>query len=337
MVDPRQNRRPFERDEVLLGLWILQAQRIQEELDRLNQCTSIEGTMQTPTILELSGIGNSNILKKHGIPTVINLPGVGENFQDHPISFIIVEVDPILDSLDILKEPARLAEQEERYKKKEGIFASMACQQFAYISAPTLLGPDIIKRWQSLVVSADSTSVPSLGKQYEAIRSWMAEPEEAYSELLGLPSHFFTPASVAVPGRRYYSFVVSVMHPLSRGSVHIPSSNPADAPAIDPNYLDHPLDLEMLTSGATVAYVMPSQEICDQGDSALKAYVKETLGCSFHLLGTASMLPRNEGGVVDENLKVYGTSNLRVEVSAHTQSIVYAIAEKGADILKRCT
>ncbi|KAI0309495.1 GMC oxidoreductase-domain-containing protein [Amylostereum chailletii] len=173
-------------------------------------------------------------------------------------------------------------------------------------------------------------SIPGRKRQLDecpAIRSWMADPEEAYIELLGLPCHFFTPASVAVPGRRYYSFVVLVIHSLSRGSVHIPSSNPADAPAIGPNYLDHPVDLEMLTSGvklalklfntdpvkhATVAHVMPSQGICDQGDSALKAYVKETVGCSFHPLGTASMLPRDEGGVVDENLKVYGTSNLRV-------------------------
>jgi len=77
-------------------------------------------------------------------------------------------------------------------------------------------------------------------------------------------------------------------------------------------------------------------------DEDVKNHIKDTLSTTFHTAGAASMLPREKNGVVDPKLKVYGTTNLRVvdlsivplHVSAHTQSIAYAIGEMAADIIK---
>ena len=82
---------------------------------------------------------------------------------------------------------------------------------------------------------------------------------------------------------------------------------------------------------------MPSPDVSD-----LRDYSKTTLSTEYHPIGTASLLPKDKGGVVDPQLKVYGTSNLRVidasvipiHISAHIQSTVVGIAEYGADIIK---
>jgi choline dehydrogenase len=73
-----------------------------------------------------------------------------------------------------------------------------------------------------------------------------------------------------------------------------------------------------------------------------RAHVIDSYGILDHAVGTCSMLPRSDGGVVDPQLKVYGTSNVRIvdasilpiQVSAHPQATVYALAEKGADLIK---
>jgi len=81
----------------------------------------------------------------------------------------------------------------------------------------------------------------------------------------------------------------------------------------------------------------------DIGESeALGVFCRERAGTTFHWVGSAAMLPRENGGVVDPRLKVYGTSNIRVvdasivplELSCHISSTVYAIAEKAADMIK---
>lgn len=125
-----------------------------------------------------------------------------------------------------------------------------------------------------------------------------------------------------VPGKAYFSIAVVITHPFSRGSCHIASSDPLAPPIIDAALLDNDLDMEILVSGHRLARKLcESEPLCsltvDQGpgpqsDEEMKAYIRETVRVSYHPIGTASMLPREEGGVVDSNLKVYGTRNIRV-------------------------
>ena len=182
--------------------------------------------------------------------------------------------------------------------------------------------------------------------------------------------HLPVPYSVPVKGKRYNSNFCILMHPLSRGNVHIISSDPLTAPAIDPNYFSNATDLDVIVHAVqfslrlnntspmkecVLSQVVPSKEVLDRGEEGLKEYIKENCGPVYHPVGTASLLPREDGGVVDANLKVYGTSNIRVvdlsiiplvsyeqqmlrsvtyeyftpqELACHTQAMAYAVGEK---------
>ena len=166
----------------------------------------------------------------------------------------------------------------------------------------------------------------------------------------------------------------ALSHPFSRGSVHISSADPLAPPAIDPNYFSNPADLDILARGADFCLrlweteelggsvkkrVLPGDLPGRDNDEVrlekIKEYEKEYVGPVFHPVGTAAMMKREEGGVVDPELKVYGTSNVRVadvsilplviifvcylpcsvlnfacsqELSIHILSAAYAIAEK---------
>jgi hypothetical protein len=133
-----------------------------------------------------------------------------------------------------------------------------------------------------------------------------------------------------VPGKHYTTFVNVGMHPLSRGTVHICSSDPLVAPEIDPNYFSNEADMDILIETLNFtnkllntspykdiirSYVTPSEEILkpDAGlRDRMREFIKQGCGPVFHPVGTAAMLPLADGGVVDSALKVYGTDNLRV-------------------------
>ena len=150
---------------------------------------------------------------------------------------------------------------------------------------------------------------------------------------------------------------------LSRGSIHINSADPTKYPTIDPAYFSHPLDLDISARGLLHALKLASYEplrsklkLSENGEvivhpaagtipttleEAKKAVSANTV-TEYHPIGTCAMLPREKGGVVDSQLKVYGTSNVRVvdasifplHVQGNIVSLVYAVAEKAADIIK---
>jgi choline dehydrogenase-like flavoprotein len=134
-------------------------------------------------------------------------------------------------------------------------------------------------------------------------------------------------APPAEPRKRYTSFFCALMHPLSRGTVHIASADPFAPPAIDPNYFANDADLDLVTRAVEYALklyqtpplslhvrrqLVPAEDVVARGREGLREYVKENCGPVFHPVGTAAMMPLADGGVVDPSLKVYGTSNLRV-------------------------
>jgi choline dehydrogenase len=166
-----------------------------------------------------------------------------------------------------------------------------------------------------------------------------------------------TPSPVKYPGN-YFSMLAVLEHPFSRGSVHITSSDPSAYPAIDPNYLAHPLDLQVLSQILLhlqqVARTPPlSNHLKDGGlvfapgfyeldESNVEAFARDSFSTEYHPMGTCPMGPRHEGGVVDERLRVHGTRNLRVvdasvfplQVRGNLASLVYAVAERAADFVK---
>jgi choline dehydrogenase-like flavoprotein len=144
--------------------------------------------------------------------------------------------------------------------------------------------------------------------------------------------------------------IPSILHPYSRGSVEINSRDPFTEPTIDPRYGSNPLDLQIVVEGIKFMQKMintpPMQKllpvqvappaVATLSDELLTLWVKAGLQTNYHPSGTASMLPLEMGGVVDTNLLVYKTSNLRVVDSgmipllpgSHIGAAVFAISEK---------
>jgi choline dehydrogenase-like flavoprotein len=169
-------------------------------------------------------------------------------------------------------------------------------------------------------------------------------------------------ASPKSPGD-YFTFVASLSHPFSQGTVHINSTQPMDQPTIDPRYLSHPMDLEMLAHLVqfipTLASVKPISTFLKPGGRRIpthafapeqpvptieeaKQLVRDTLFSNYHLAGTCRMGGREDGGVVNHRLVVDGVKNLRVvDVSifplmpmGNIVTAVYAVAERAADLIK---
>ncbi|KAF5696590.1 alcohol oxidase [Fusarium globosum] len=143
----------------------------------------------------------------------------------------------------------------------------------------------------------------------------------------------------------------SIMHPMSRGSVHINGQDVKGKPIIDLNYLNNEYDIQALIEGARFARKVAETEplrsvwaaefepgLGKRTDAQLRDWVVKTVNSFYHPVGTCAMLPKKDGGVVDSNLKVYGTKNLRVvdasiipvQLSGHIQTAVYGIAETAA-------
>ena len=156
----------------------------------------------------------------------------------------------------------------------------------------------------------------------------------------------------------YVTLLPQLAHPFSRGSIHIQSKDADVHPKIDPNYLSHPLDVEILArhmqQAETLMATPPLSDFLKPGGRRLpsghdastleraREFVRAASTSNYHPCGTCAMLPADLGGVVDSRLKVHGTTNLRVcdasifpvQVRGNIMSTVYAVAEKGADIFK---
>lgn len=147
---------------------------------------------------------------------------------------------------------------------------------------------------------------------------------------------------------------VALQHPWSRGTIFIESTDPFTAPLINPDYFGVGYDIDIISYGSEFARkladsaplntILITETLPGAGvtGEALYNYTKQHCGTEYHPLGTCAMLPKESGGVVDTNLRVYGTSNLRVvdssvmplQISAHLMASTYGIAEKASDMIK---
>ncbi|CAE7180823.1 unnamed protein product [Rhizoctonia solani] len=329
------------------------------------------GTFQSPQLLELSGIGQRRVLESVGIPVQVELDGVGENLQDHVYVPTMYEVTPDHETLDVLHEPEVHAREWEKLMVWPGVRPS-----FSRIWLPSWLlslltrdhfhflpldafaeGPEAQRVRASLDDEAARYSGRGEKKLHSLLKDWMASGTnaQAQTEIIHYPGFFPNPVTRPTPGHRYQSFLAALMHPASRGTSHIISGDALSKPAIDPKYMSAPSDVELLAAAVrfivrlSKAGPMGSHVISEtmgaQTSDDVKEYVKNKFEPVYHPIGTCSMLPREDGGVVDPQLKVYGTANLRVvdasvipiHLSCHIQSTVYAIAEKASDIIKATT
>lgn len=229
--------------------------------------------------------------------------------------------------------------------------------------------PADLKAYVDSLVSTHQAAHPETNASRTALLTrQLFSPDEAAIQVLflagGLATQLSSAASLfahSAPGN-WVSMIASSTRSLSRGSIHIQSSDPATPPAIDPAYFSHPLDLEIAAQAMlrmmALAKVEPLKSFLKQDEQGnpivhpehhapatreeAEAWVRKLTATMYHPAGTCAMLPREKGGVVDNKLRVYGTSNVRVvdasvfptHVQGNIVSCVYAVAEKAADIIK---
>ncbi|KAH8096772.1 GMC oxidoreductase [Cristinia sonorae] len=329
-----------------------------------NEVILAAGPFQSPQLLELSGIGDKDILTKFGIETKIDLPGVGENLQDHALVPTVVEVDQKVQSIEILFEPAGLAKQQELYQQQQGILAGIPSSVFAFMPGNVIGTAADTKKWKELTHLTGSApevfanTKPSvkkgIEKQYEILSRWIDNPIQPLAQLLMFNGPFPIPGVNFDFTKRHLTLLCAYTHPLHRGTVHINSTDPFAHPSIQQNYFSNPADLDILVR--TVQWMKKVYETeplkslvqkrivptGEESEEELREWAKKMLATVHHPVGTCAMLPKELGGVVDNRLKVYGTSNLRVidtsviplQISSNIQTLAYAVAEKGADIIK---
>ena len=326
------------------------------------------GSLNTPQLLELSGIGSADLLKSHNIPVIIDNPAVGENLQDHALSTINFEVADNQVSGDIMRNPDVVQALIKLYEETHGGPLSGMPLSMAYL--PLVDGKGAVPKEQIdnlLSTHLDNENVPAnLRVQYNHLREILLQNDDTSSHYLYMPAQLQMNADKTTLSdvlaktlpENYISILVLNSHPFSRGSVHISSGKSEDKPTYDPNFLSHPLDLEIMArqlqfldrvveTAPFSTLLKPGKRMPEQAKNLsnldyAKEIVKERLFTCFHPAGSCAMLPKESGGVVDSELKVYGTKNLRVvdasifplEPSGNIQAAVYAVAEKAADLIR---
>ncbi|KAJ2935961.1 hypothetical protein H1R20_g1134, partial [Candolleomyces eurysporus] len=299
------------------------------------------GSLMTPQILELSGIGDPKIL-------ILS----SSRAEDHPSIPFVCEVDGSLESFDgLLTDKERLQRELNLYESREGLLTTVAIY-FSFLNLPQFA--EEAEKLRSIAQGLEKKEIHPEIKG--TLDSWLGRDDISQLELIMIP--FFVATLVTPtpsPGKSHFSFTIAVMHPFSRGSVHISSTNPLTLPTINLSWADNDYDIGVLVEGVKLARrliqakplaAIQAKELAPgpsiQTDDQIVDYARQHAGTTFHPLGTAAMLPREKGGVVDHNLRVYGTKNLRVvdasiipvQIGAHPTATIYAIAEKAADLIK---
>ncbi|KAL9013867.1 MAG: hypothetical protein Q9173_001465 [Seirophora scorigena] len=304
------------------------------------------GALHSAQLLQLSGIGPSSLLDAYDIPIALDLPGVGNNLQDHCLVGTFYPYNnasyPSPTELTTNVSYNAMAEMEYNTFKTAGSPNALAFNPLPLISnnsASILTAANDQDPTTYLPGGLDPTIIAGYTLQKQSLVRRLAET---------------TVASYEIINNNAGSLTVAVMHPFSRGQCYIRSADPFEPPSIDPRWLTNPVDRQVLIEAllfnrqilATPAMLplLPAQFVptVDADEDAINAIIDTGIRTEFHPSGTCAMLPLEQGGVVDPRLRVYGAQNLRVVdagifpmiPAAHLQAVVYAVAEKAADIIK---
>ena len=331
------------------------------------------GTMQSPQLLELSGIGSRQILDAYGIEMVVENPNVGENLQDHAASSISFEVADGVQTADpILRDPRLFQSLLETYNKDRSGPLGQFFSASSHISPPETFRPSGKTFLSTLLkqVSPDSTDKSAYDKfREEVLIDLFANDDGATAHIFLAKLQFNTGAAsdekfeTATKDGNFFTLFASLNHPFSRGSVHINSASPADKPTVDPRYLSHPMDIELLarhvqlfsrlisTNPLSKCFMeggmrIPSDAFPDGTEAPsldkAKELVRRCVISNYHPAGTCAMMKKELGGVVDERLRVFGVTGLRVVDASifplmprgNPISTVYAVAERAVDLVR---
>ncbi|KAI8939291.1 hypothetical protein NX059_005116 [Plenodomus lindquistii] len=239
------------------------------------------GSLLSPKISELSGIGQKTVLQKAGIEQLVDLPGVGENLQDHLRIQTTYALKPDILGLDILKYNAtRAASELALWKDNVTSLYGSTGSCYGLMKWKQALGDD--EKLLALArLAAKNSSVVDRKKLSLLVDLASGAPDLEVVFSAGYISTRGYPANgTAGYGKQYVTLLAGVMHPFARVSVD----------EYDPG-------LNTTT------------------DAQWEKYAKDNVFTFYHPLGTCAMLPKADGGVVDPELKVYGPNDLEEDVT----------------------
>jgi choline dehydrogenase len=275
------------------------------------------GAVASPQILQLSGIGESELLQKYGIEVKMPLSGVGNNLQDHLQIRTIYSVENTVTLNRRAKYPWGMAK--------------MGLEYFFNKTGPMTMPPSQLGAFAKSDASQTSANI-----------EWHVQPLSL--DKFGSPLHKYDAITPSVCNLR----------PSSRGRIFIKSSDPKQAPCIMPNYLSTDEDLQVAIAGFKFTReimsapalkpfnpleLKPGPHITSEPELAAAA---GDLGTTiFHPVGTCKM-GNDPSAVVSDRLQVHGIAGLRVIdasimptiTSGNTNAPTVMIAEKGADFIK---
>ncbi|CAL1700471.1 unnamed protein product [Somion occarium] len=305
------------------------------------------GAIGSPHILLHSGVGPKDVLNAAGVPVSLELPGVGQHLQDHISTQVVWKTSQ--DTAASIHSAGSNSQD-----GKSTPFLSFINSATAYANISDLVGPDFTPTFHqqivdaldqsstSLVPSQDPTVIAGYKAIYQTTANVLTTPVGQVEILLSL-------TGTAVGGAQSVAIQAALQHPFSQGRLYINTSDPFDYPIIDPNYLSHSADRIMLREGLKLARKIGNtaplnSAITDElspgssvsTDEDWDKWLAGAIGTEFHPSCSCAMLPKEQGGVVDANLKVYGldAAVYPIQFAAHLQAPIYGLAEQAANIIR---
>ncbi|OCH92503.1 aryl-alcohol oxidase-like protein [Obba rivulosa] len=286
------------------------------------------GAVNTPHLLQLSGIGDGTILSAVGIEPIVELEDVGQHLMDHPALANSWFANSTHTSDNI---------------SRNATLAAEILQQWEMTGTGRYCDPGTnIIGWLRL---------PQDGSAEDA----SAGPTAAQIELI-FSNGFMSFVEAAPATGHYFSISTIISSPFSRGNITLASNDPFDSPLINPGLLSDPRDVSMMLQALKTAvrmlqaptwsgYILEpvSSLAAAMTDEALEEYARNFTYTEFHPIGSARMAPASsKEGVLTPSLKVKGTSGLRVVdasvfpfiPASHPQACIYAVAERAVDLIK---
>ena len=276
------------------------------------------GTINSPQLLQLSGIGPTNLLNNLGVEVLHNLPGVGENLRDHYGARLTARAK----NVDTINELAH---------------------------GPKLVG-EIIKYFlgRRSILELGPTLVYCFWHSDEMIRN-------ADLQISFTPASYDEGKQAKLDREPGFSLAAWQQRPESLGYVRARNKNPFEKPQIQPNYLSHEEDRRVLLAGIKISRRLMNTEALApyfdyegypgahvQKDDELLDVARQRSTTLYHLMGTCRMATKTDPtAVVDDQLCIHGLQNIRVidasimpsMPSANLNAAVMMIAEKGADMI----
>ncbi|XP_064107282.1 glucose dehydrogenase [FAD, quinone]-like [Macrobrachium nipponense] len=304
------------------------------------------GALASPKLLMLSGLGPKDHLHQHGVDVLVDLPGVGQNLQDHTCLYGLTwTLKPGVPNE--IRNVANFNVVSQYIHHRRGIYT-------------TPLG-EYGHAWESLSSGGDP-SWPDV--QLYMVSAGLAQEGILASAALGIDPKKYLGYYGPITGRQSMTIMPYLLRPKSRGTIHLRSKDPFDLPVIDPKYFSSPEDIDTLIRGIEMAIKIGKSPPFSKHLGA-KLYTEPLEGCKehrfgskpywacfilnmastfYHFAGSCKMGPASDPyGVVDQFLRVRGVSGLRVVdasvmpvvVSANPMAAIIMIAERASDFIRR--